>query len=120
MRGEDLRHEVRAAAYLKAHFADAVNVPIRHHVAAKRYLTAVDPAYARGLSPASMRSLAVQGGPFSREDAQAFLNQPFSGAAVQLRRWDDLAKVPDRATPNLHYFRAYAEQSLRGTTARSA
>lgn len=120
LRGEDLRHEIRAAEYLKAHFADAVTAPIRQHVAAKRYLTAVDPAYARGLSPASVRSLEVQGGPFTRDDAHAFLTQPFAGAAIQLRRWDDLAKVAGRATPNLHYFRAYAEQSLKGTAASSA
>ena len=59
----DDRHEVRAAAVLAPHFDAAAVEPVRLHVEAKRYLTAVDPSYMDALSPASVHSLVLQGGP---------------------------------------------------------
>ncbi|MBW8780210.1 MAG: phosphohydrolase, partial [Burkholderiales bacterium] len=75
-------------------------------VAAKRWLTAVEPAYLRGLSPASVHSLAQQGGPFQGGEIARFEALPHAGDAVRLRRWDDLAKTPGRATPGLGYYLA--------------
>src|ERR1700743_3493847 len=57
-------HELRGVAVLVHDFPAAVIEPIRLHVAAKRYLTAIEPKYLGGLSPASVHSLAQQGGPF--------------------------------------------------------
>jgi [1-hydroxy-2-(trimethylamino)ethyl]phosphonate dioxygenase len=54
--GIDARHEAAAHAFLRQHFDPDVTEPIRLHVAAKRYLCAVDAGYARQLSPASARS----------------------------------------------------------------
>lgn len=103
-RGIDDRHEYRASPVLETLFPAAVTMPIRLHVAAKRYLCAVDEDYWASLSPASKRSLELQGGTFSASAATAFIQQPYAEAAVRLRRWDDLAKVPNLATPDLEHF----------------
>ena len=64
-RGLDGRHEEVGHAWLSDYFGPAVAEPVRLHVAAKRYLCAVEPAYLTGLSPASRQSLGLQGGPFA-------------------------------------------------------
>jgi predicted HD phosphohydrolase len=53
---QDLHHERLGARLLEQWLPPAVTEPIWLHVAAKRYLVATDPAYARALSPASTRS----------------------------------------------------------------
>jgi len=62
-------------------------------VEAKRYLCAVDAGYHGRLSPASVRSLTLQGGPMDADECAAFEAQPHHEAAVALRRWDDAAKT---------------------------
>ncbi len=109
-RGKDARHEAVGAALLRQVFGPSVTQPIRLHVNAKRYLTATDPAYLAGLSPASVTSLGVQGGPFSASEAEAFARRPYALEAVDLRRWDDLAKDPDARPPGLDHFAAAAER----------
>ncbi|MBD1915450.1 MULTISPECIES: phosphonate degradation HD-domain oxygenase [Cyanophyceae] len=104
LRGIDDRHEQRAIPVLEQIFPAAVTIPIQLHVAAKRYLCAVDEAYWDSLSATSKRSLELQGGVFSPAAATAFIQQPHAQQAVQLRRWDDLAKVPDQDTPDLEHF----------------
>jgi len=79
-------------------------VPIRLHVPAKRFLCWKDPEYLRQLSPASVQSLALQGGPMNDEQAAAFLRNPFADAAVALRHWDDEAKVPGLRVPDAAYY----------------
>ena len=103
-------HELRGVAVLVRDFPPAVVEPIRLHVAAKRYLTAIEPAYARGLSPASVHSLAQQGGPYRGAEIARFEAQPFAEDAVRLRRWDDLAKRPDWHTPGLAYYLALVDE----------
>jgi predicted HD phosphohydrolase len=73
-------------------------------VAAKRYLTAVDDGYMATLSPQSVRSLELQGGPYSEIEAERFIAAPHAADAVLLRRWDDEAKVPGKITPPLEHF----------------
>lgn len=97
-RKDDL-HEYRALPFLRGTFPDAVVEPVRLHVAAKRYLCAVDAGYWETLSAASRRSLEAQGGPFTDTEAGDFIRKPHAADAVQLRRWDDCAKSPTRATP---------------------
>jgi phosphonate degradation associated HDIG domain protein len=104
LRGIDDRHEYRAIPVLETLFPAAVTTPIRLHVAAKRYLCAVDQNYWDTLSPASKRSLELQGGIFPAQAAAAFIQQPYAEQAVQLRRWDDLAKVTGLETPDLDHF----------------
>ncbi len=103
-RGIDDRHEYRAIPILEQLFSPAVTTPVRLHVAAKRYLCAVEGGYWAALSPASQLSLVLQGGIFSESAAAAFIQQIHAPEAVQLRRWDDLAKVAKLATPDLEHF----------------
>lgn len=110
--GIDARHEDLAFEVLAPNFVPAVVEPIRRHVAAKRYLCAIDPLYIAELSGASMLSLKVQGGPMTAAEAKAFARSPFAGDAVRLRRYDDIAKVPRMQTPDFEYYRPPVERSL--------
>lgn len=112
--GVDSMHEDVGSRYLERHFPPAVTEPIRLHVASKRYLCAVDPAYVDDLSAASRHSLELQGGPFSAGEAEEFRRGPYADEAVRLRRYDDLAKVPGLATPPLEHYRAVLESVMRG------
>jgi phosphonate degradation associated HDIG domain protein len=109
--GVDARHEDVGHAWLAQHFGPEVTAPVRMHVDAKRYLCATDPEYLRQLSPASVQSLQLQGGPFTEAEAHAFEARPFAREAVRLRRWDDLAKVPGMRVPGLEHYRAMIEAS---------
>ncbi|MBI1913424.1 MAG: HD domain-containing protein [Planctomycetes bacterium] len=111
-KGIDGRHEEGGAAWLERSFGPAVAGPVRLHVAAKRYLCAVDPAYSAELSSASRRSLRLQGGPFSPDEVRRFEQEPFWQAAVALRRWDDAAKVPGLVVPGLEHYRPLLEVVL--------
>ncbi|WP_332748336.1 phosphonate degradation HD-domain oxygenase [Hydrogenophaga sp.] len=97
-------HQYIALPFLRATFDDDVLEPIRLHVDAKRYLCHIDPTYLDTLSPASVRSLQLQGGAFDAEQADRFMKNPHAQAAVRLRRYDDLAKVPGARTPSLGHF----------------
>lgn len=106
MRGVDDLHQYFALPFLRGSFPDAVLEPIRLHVDAKRFLCRDRPAYYDSLSLDSKRSLELQGGIYSREDADAFAARPYAADAVKLRIWDDLAKVEGGATPDLPHFEA--------------
>jgi len=107
--GVDSMHEDVGSRYLERNFPPAVTEPIRLHVASKRYLCAVEPAYLGELSEASLRSLELQGGPFSAEGVAEFERNPFAADAVRLRRYDDIAKVPGLETPPLEHYRTVLE-----------
>lgn len=107
--GVDDRHEELACRWLERYFGPDVTEPIRWHVAAKRFLCATDPIYLSRLSDASRLSLTIQGGPFSEEDAESFRRLPHFEAAIRLRHWDEMAKVPNLPTPNLAHFRKSLE-----------
>jgi [1-hydroxy-2-(trimethylamino)ethyl]phosphonate dioxygenase len=103
--GVDTRHEEVGYAFLAEHFGEEIAEPIRMHVAAKRYLCAVEPSYLAELSPASLHSLELQGGPYTPAEAAAFAASPHAEAAVRLRRYDDVGKVPGLPTPGLEHYR---------------
>lgn len=105
IRERDLRHEELGARLLARWFGPAVTEPIRLHVPAKRYLCAVDPGYRSTLSPASLRSLELQGGVMTADEVAAFEARPASAEAAALRRWDDLAKRTDQVTAPIDEFR---------------
>ena len=111
-RGVDAKHEDIGANWLAKHFGPEVVEPIRLHVAAKRYLCAVDHDYLRGLSSASEQSLRLQGGAFSSGEAAAFTGNPYAARAVALRCWDDEAKVPGLPTPNFNHYRPFLEAAF--------
>ncbi|KVP78040.1 phosphonate degradation HD-domain oxygenase [Burkholderia ubonensis] len=113
-RGIDDLHQYYVLPFLRPLLPDVVLEPIRLHVDAKRCLCRTDAGYFESLSPDSVRSLALQGGVFSEEEAAAFLRRPFAEDALRLRRWDDMAKVEGRATPDLdHYMEIVARQVRR-------
>ena len=103
--GIDTRHEVAGYEWILTRFGPAVAEPVRHHVAAKRYLCRVEPEYLARLSPASLQSLALQGGPFTEEEAREFESLPLYREAVMLRRWDDEAKEAGMTVPALEQYR---------------
>ncbi len=107
--GVDLHHEVAGADHLARAFPATVTEAIREHVEAKRYLCAVEPGYAAGLSTGSQRSLAVQGGPMTADEAAAFIVRLGAADAVRLRRWDDAGKVFGLDRPPIDTYRPLLE-----------
>ena len=106
----DMVHEQVGEAFLRRWFRPDVTEPVRLHVMAKRYLCATRPGYFEALSPASVRSLALQGGPMSADEAAAFEADPHYSDAVRVRVYDDMAKDQQRRTPGLEHFLGYVVQ----------
>jgi len=75
------------------------------HVAAKRYLVATDPDYRDQLSEVSQRTLLAQGGAMSDAEITEFRANEDWEQAVALRLFDDQAKVPGLAVPELDSYR---------------
>jgi phosphonate degradation associated HDIG domain protein len=111
--GIDRQHEDIAAGYLSRWFRPEVVEPVRRHVAAKRCLVATEPGYFATLSEGSVRSLKVQGGPFSADEVASFLAMPGAEAALRVRKWDDRAKVHGLKTPGLAHYRRHLEAGLK-------
>ena len=99
VRGIDDRHEFFGAAWLEKHFGPAVTEPIRLHVDAKRYLCTAEPGYFDRLSPSSVRSLELQGGPLESDELERFR--------------DEAAKVAGLETPTVEDFRQHLLRALR-------
>jgi phosphonate degradation associated HDIG domain protein len=114
-RGVDARHEDAGESWLARNFPPEVTEPVKLHVAAKRYLCRVDRAYLDQLSPASLQSLALQGGPFSEDEAREFERHRYHREAVRLRRWDDAAKTPGLIVPDLEHYRPALNAVVSGT-----
>lgn len=110
--GAQSQHEHAGALWLRTSFGLPVTEPIRLHVMAKRYLCSVDPFYLERLSSASRDSLVHQGGPMTVEETLAFAKLPWAPEAVELRRWDDAAKVPGVAVPDLSRYRPLLERLI--------
>jgi phosphonate degradation associated HDIG domain protein len=111
--GIDTRHEELGFAFLERHFPAAVVEPVRMHVVAKRYLCAVDPPYREELSPASILSLELQGGPLDEAGVQEFERSPHAADAVRLRRHDDRGKIPGAEVPGLEHYRQVLEVVMK-------
>ncbi len=110
--GIDDLHESIGAQWLVQYFPVEVTEPIRLHVAAKRYRCAIDAEYHSQLSPASVLSLRLQGGPFVQQERTTFESNPWHGAALRLRSWDEAAKIPGFETPELNHFLIYVKRVL--------
>ena len=115
-RGSDGRHELVGSRFLEQYFVSEVTEPGKLHVAAKRYLCATENTYFDKLSPVSVRSLELQGGPFTEDQAKAFEKNRHYEDAVQVRRYDELAKDPDLVTPDFEHYRRYLEAGLKSST----
>lgn len=100
----DAGHERVGAAWLARRFPPQVSEPVRLHVPAKRYLLATDGGYRAKLSPASIVTLKLQGGPMSPEEAAQFETEPFHRESILIRRCDDRGKVVGLTTASLAEF----------------
>ena len=109
----DVRHGEAGARWLSQWFGEAVTEPVRLHVAAKRYLCAVDAGYFGLLSAESVRTLSLQGGPMTAAEAAAFEALPHARDAVAVRRWDDQAKDPAITPPGFAHFAPLLEVLAR-------
>lgn len=97
----DRMHEEAGAMLLEGVFPQIVIDCVQHHVAAKRYLCAVDAAYHNGLSEASKHSLKLQGGPMDDAECKAFEAIPDFEKIILVRRCDDQGKVRGMDVPPL-------------------
>ncbi len=97
--GIDMKHDVIGERYLRRWFRRQVSRPVGLHVQAKRYLCAVEDGYLASLSPASLQSLALQGGAMTMSEARLFRQDPFAEDALTLRRCDEDGKRPDCGAP---------------------
>jgi 2-amino-1-hydroxyethylphosphonate dioxygenase (glycine-forming) len=106
-------HETLAADWLwQRGFSERVCQLIAHHVNAKRYLTATNPAYYAALSEASKQTLEFQGGSMSAAEAAEFEQNPYFDLIIRARRWDEAAKVKDLKTNDLAHYLTLCELVL--------
>jgi phosphonate degradation associated HDIG domain protein len=109
----DAQHELTGSRWLAARFGPEVCEPVRLHVPAKRYLCATDCAYSGKLSPASVATLKLQGGPMSSAEVDAFEAEPYRREAILVRQWDDQGKIAGLRTPDFNHYRALLDRLAR-------
>ncbi|TAD81502.1 MAG: HDIG domain-containing protein [Bacteroidetes bacterium] len=89
-----VNHEALGASYLRQKgFSERMAKLVASHVDAKRYLTFADADYYTKLSAASRHTLALQGGVMTAQEAANFEADPLHKDYIQLRRWDEQAKL---------------------------
>ena len=79
-----------------------VTEPVRLHVAAKRYLCAIEPGYFGQLSEASVYTLSSGRADDGAGGAASSSASPTRGRG-RLRRWDDQAKDPAADEPGFEH-----------------
>jgi phosphonate degradation associated HDIG domain protein len=88
-------HESAGSAFLlERGFSRRLAELVGAHVEAKRFLTYKYPEYLERLSEASRQTLGMQGGAMNAAEARAFEQNPLCELKIQLRRWDEQAKLP--------------------------
>jgi phosphonate degradation associated HDIG domain protein len=98
-------HEKLGADFLRElHFSENIASLVQNHVQAKRYLTYAYPSYYENLSEASRHTLEFQGGMMSKGEAESFEADPLFETHIQLRRWDEMAKIENRSMPSLDHY----------------
>ncbi|CAK7222501.1 hypothetical protein SEUCBS140593_004920 [Sporothrix eucalyptigena] len=107
-------HEEVGAVYLKGlGFPPAVYEVVGAHVWAKRYLCATEAPYWASLSALSKTTLEIQGGVLTPDEVTAARHDdPLLANKLNVRRWDDLAKVAGKAVPGLAAYEAMAVRCL--------
>jgi len=85
-------------------FPGIVTTCVRYHVEAKRYLCATDPDYFGRLTPASVQSLKLQGGPMAAQEIATFRKVPHLDAVLRVRIWDEGGKVSGQETPPIEHY----------------
>jgi predicted HD phosphohydrolase len=103
--GHPLTHARTGADAVRPLLGDRVAGLVAQHDQAKRYLVTVEVSYRDVLSPQSIATLEVQGGPMDGAERAAFEQHPDFDAGIALRRADDAAKVPGKDVPPLDHWR---------------
>lgn len=111
---EDRHHDDAGAEVLAPFFPSVITECVRLHVSAKRYLCAVDTTYYGKLSPASVHSLNLQGGPMDTEEVAEFEANPFYREAVEVRIWDEGGKEPDMQTKSIREYAPLLQRVVDG------
>ncbi len=101
---EDRHHEDAGAAVLERFFPSVITDCCRYHVAAKRYLCATKPEYFKRLSPASVHTLELQGGPMTADEVTAFEANPNLKEIIAVRYLDEAGKREGMETPDFWHF----------------
>jgi phosphonate degradation associated HDIG domain protein len=106
-------HEKLGAVYVREKgFSEKIAKLVASHVPAKRYLTNRFPEYYENLSNASKETLKLQGGIMTDEEANEFEQDPLLDLYIQLRRWDEQAKIEHIPLPSLEHYRQMMERHL--------
>jgi len=99
-------HEALGADFLsKRGFSIRLIRLVGSHVIAKRWLTLREPGYYDKLSEASKKTLVYQGGPLTDAEADLMEKDPLFREIVQMRRWDEEAKLEKQPMPPLSEFK---------------
>ncbi|MDG4903303.1 MULTISPECIES: HD domain-containing protein [unclassified Mesorhizobium] len=117
---EDKHHDEAGGEVLAPFFPPVIVECVRLHVAAKRYLCATNPSYFGKLSPASVHTLSLQGGPMSAEEVAEFRSNPFHQEAVRVRIWDEGGKVANMKTRAFRDYVPLLERVVKKFAAQSA
>jgi phosphonate degradation associated HDIG domain protein len=117
---EDKHHDEAGGEVLAPFFPPVIVECVRLHVSAKRYLCATDPTYFSKLSPASVHTLSLQGGPMSADEVAEFRRNPFHEEAVRVRIWDEGGKVANMKTRAFRDYVPLLERVVRKFAADKA
>ena len=101
---KDRHHEDAGAEVLAPFFPSVITDCVLYHVAAKRYLCATKPEYFKRLSPASVHTLELQGGPMNADEVAEFEKNPNLEKIIQVRYLDEAGKRADMETPDFQHF----------------
>lgn len=111
-------HEEVGADFLaQKGFSKKVIRLVQSHVDAKRYLTYRNPHYYEQLSEASKKTLEYQGGKMSAEEAAIFEQDPLFPLIIQMREWDEQAKIEGLPSPELEYYSQLLLKNLQHSEA---
>lgn len=94
---------------LKLGFSSRVANLVRNHVSAKRYRCYADPTYYDKLTSASKTTLRYQGGPMTKEEADAFIKSPDFEKFIKMRAIDEDAKVIDKEAPSIELYASFLD-----------
>ncbi len=119
-RGIDTHHERIGSGFLARGFSKAVTEPVALHVEAKRFLATTQAGYIDRLSAASLQSLALQGGPMSVAECEAFRANPYHEAALKLRGYDEMGKMTGAKPAPIADYEAFLRAVTTTHTAAAA
>lgn len=113
-------HEKIGADYLRSKgLPERIARLVEGHVEAKRYLTFKNPDYFNNLSEASKKTLEYQGGVMTKEEAEAFENEPLFDDILMMRKWDELAKEMNVPLVDMDFLKDKALRVLTESVQRS-